>query len=87
MKKGMNPGAVQQMASQTSAAGEDIRAKFDAALSRVEELDWTGDDADTFRGEFADSIGQLVQAVVQGTQDFADRANSNAQNQIETSGA
>ncbi|EWS80875.1 hypothetical protein BF93_01190 [Brachybacterium phenoliresistens] len=85
MKKGMNPAAVQQMATQISTAGEDVRGKFDGANARIQELDWTGEDADRYRGEFADQIGQLVQQVVQGAQDFSDRAIQNAQQQTDTS--
>lgn len=85
MKKGMNPEAVQQMATQITSAGEDVSSKYEAAAGRVQELDWTGEDADRYRGEFTDQIGQLVQQVVQGAQDFADRATQNAQQQTETS--
>lgn len=85
MKKGMDPTAVQKMGQQTEEAGQNVQELFSRASSRVSELDWTGEDRDAFVQEFESTIGQLVQAVVQQTSEFASRAAENATQQIDAS--
>lgn len=85
MKKGMTPGAVEQMAGEIEQAGEEVRQIFQKATDRVTEIDWTGDDRDRFVTEFGDTIGQLVEGVVQNCTAFADRGRADAKEQVRVS--
>ena len=85
MKKGMTPEVVEQMAEQIRGAGDDTNAAYTTVQGRVTDFDWTGEDRDRYVSDFDSSIGQLVQQVRQQAQDFADRAQRNAQEQREAS--
>ncbi|APX34697.1 hypothetical protein BH708_06965 [Brachybacterium sp. P6-10-X1] len=85
MKKGMNPEAVEQMGTQITEAGEQVRQIYSKAQGRVSELDWTGEDRDQYVSEFEGELGQLVDQLVQQTTELADRASRNANAQREAS--
>ncbi|WP_114855642.1 hypothetical protein [Brachybacterium sp. YJGR34] len=85
MKKGMTPESVEQMGTQIQDAGEQTSQIYQQVQGRVEEFDWTGEDRDRFVSEFGDSVGQLVQQVLQQTGDFAQRASQNAAAQRDAS--
>ncbi len=79
MKKGMNPEAVDQMATQIDDAGSTVQQLYTKLQSQVTDLDWTGDDRDRYVSDFDDSVGgQLVQQLLQRASDLAERARSNA---------
>lgn len=81
MKKGMTRASVEQMATEIEQAGEDIRQTFQKASDRLTGLDWTGDDRERFVSEFADSVGGLVDQVVQGCTTFAERGRADSAEQ------
>ena len=85
MKKGMDPEAVEQMASQIQQAGERVQELYTTAQNRVAELDWTGDDREQYVADFDSSVQQLVQQVKQQAEDFAERARQNATEQRDAS--
>ncbi|MGP9539765.1 WXG100 family type VII secretion target [Brachybacterium sp. AOP43-C2-M15] len=85
MKKGMTPESVEQMAQQIQDSSDRVQQTFQQVSSRVQEFDWTGEDRDRFVSEFSDTLGQLVQQVVQQLGDFSERGTRNAQQQREAS--
>lgn len=85
MKKGMNPEAVEQMAQQITDAADRANEVYQRVLSRVQELDWTGEDRDRYVSEFESTVGQAVQQLVQQAGDLSERATRNAAEQREAS--
>src|SRR5699024_12436025 len=85
MKEGMTPEAVEQMGQQIQQVGEDAQRIFQQIADRVQSFDWTGEDRDRYVSEFSDSLGQMVQQVVQQCGDFSNRASQNASQQREAS--
>ncbi|WP_241237424.1 hypothetical protein [Brachybacterium saurashtrense] len=81
MKKGMNPEAVDQMATAMTESGETVRNLFEQTASRVEGFDWTGEDRDRYVSEFRDGLGALTEQVVSRAGELAERARANAQAQ------
>lgn len=77
MKKGMNPEAVEQMATQITDTADQANQLFNQARQALEGLDWTGEDHDTYFAAFED-LAQLVQDMVRQAGEFAERATSNA---------
>lgn len=77
MKKGMNPEAVEQMATQISDGADQANQLFNQAREALEGLDWTGEDRDTFLSGFED-VAQSVQDLVRQATEFAERATTNA---------
>lgn len=81
MKKGMTRESVEQMATEIEQAGEDIRQVFQKVSDRVSGLDWTGADRDRYVSEFADSVGTMVDQVVQNCTSFAERGRADSAEQ------
>ena len=81
MKKGMVPEAVEQMGQRIEESGEEAQQIYRQAFSRLEGLDWTGDDRDRFVSEFEGTVGQAVQQLQQRAMALADKARQNAQAQ------
>lgn len=85
MKKGMNPEAVDQMATQITDAADQANEVYQRVLARVQEFDWTGEDRDRYVSEFESTVGQAVQQLVQQAQDLSERASKNASEQRDAS--
>ncbi|MGY5765866.1 hypothetical protein ACXET9_11760 [Brachybacterium sp. DNPG3] len=78
MKKGMNPVAVEQMATSIDDAVETIQELFTTLQGQVTDLDWTGDDRDRFVSDFSDTVGGAAQRLAQQGGDLAERGRTNA---------
>ncbi|MFC7376558.1 hypothetical protein ACFQS2_05145 [Brachybacterium sp. GCM10030267] len=84
-KKGMNPEAVEKMATEITQAGDQAQQIYTQVLGRVTEFDWTGEDRDKYVSAFEGDLGNLVQQIVQQCTEFSERATKNATEQREAS--
>lgn len=85
MKKGMNPEAVEAVASSVEALAEEIRGVYEARMTQVTDLDWTGQDRDQYLSEFDSEVGGANQSVISQLDAFVERLRSNVRQQRETS--
>ncbi|SLM95494.1 WXG100 family type VII secretion target [Brachybacterium nesterenkovii] len=84
MKKGMNPEAVEQLATSVQDATDQATQLYNTARDALEGLDWTGEDRDRYVSEFEDLGSQVQDLVRQGTE-LAQRLTTNAQQQRQAS--
>ncbi|HIY24686.1 MAG TPA: WXG100 family type VII secretion target [Candidatus Brachybacterium merdigallinarum] len=85
MKKGMDPEAVEQLATQIEETGQEIQGEFQRVQGRVSEFDWTGEDRDQYVAEFDGTIAEQISQIVQTANEFGERARKNAAEQREAS--
>lgn len=78
MKKGMNPEAVDQLATQEITTGEEISRIYQNSADQLNGLDWTGEDRDRFVSDYENDLGTQTDRVVQRLTELAERANNNA---------
>lgn len=79
--KGMNVEEVRRMATQLRDAAEEITRIEQELTSGLEEVDWTGPDADRFRGEWSGEMVPALQQVMTAVQELGQTADSNAAEQ------
>lgn len=83
--KGMNVEEVRGMARQLRDAAEEITRIEQELTSGLEGVDWTGPDADRFRGQWAAEMVPALQQIMNSVNDLGDTADRNAAEQESTS--
>lgn len=73
------------MASQLRDAAEEITRIEQELTSGLEDVDWTGPDADRFRGQWSGEMVPALQQVMTAVTDLGDSADRNAAEQETTS--
>ena len=83
--KGMNVDEVKRMSGQLRDAAEEI-TRIEQELTRgLEDVDWTGPDADRFRGQWSGEMVPALQQVMKAVEELGQTADSNAAEQEATS--
>ncbi|WP_087483432.1 WXG100 family type VII secretion target [Brachybacterium massiliense] len=83
--KGMNVEEVRRMSAQLREAAEEI-TRIEQELTRgLEDVDWTGPDADRFRGQWAGEMVPALQQIMNSVNELGDSADRNAAEQEATS--
>ena len=83
--KGMNVEEVRRMSAQLREAAEEI-TRIEQELTRgLEDVDWTGPDADRFRGQWAVEMVPALQQIMNSVNELGDSADRNAAEQEATS--
>ena len=83
--KGMNVDEVKRMSGQLSDAAEEI-TRIEQELTRgLEDVDWTGPDADRFRGQWSGEMVPALQQIMNAVNELGDTADRNAAEQEATS--
>lgn len=83
--KGMIVEEVRQMASQLREAAEEIGTIEQELTSGLEAVDWTGPDADRFRGQWSGEMVPALQQIMQAVAELGETAERNADEQAEVS--
>lgn len=79
--KGMAVEEVRRMAGMLTDAAEEITRIKDELTAGLEEVDWTGPDADRFRGEWNSEMVQSLQEIAQAVSEMGETAQRNASEQ------
>lgn len=79
--KGMAVEEVRRMAGMLSDAAEEITRISDELTQGLEEVDWTGPDADRFRGQWESEMVQSLQEISQTVAEMGQTAERNAAEQ------
>ena len=83
--KGMNVDEVKRMSGQLRDAAEEI-TRIEQELTRgLEDVDWTGPDADRFRGQWSGEMVPALQQIMNAVNELGDTADRNAAEQESTS--
>ena len=83
--KGMNVEEVKRMSGQLRDAAEEI-TRIEQELTRgLEDVDWTGPDADRFRGQWSGEMVPALQQIMDAVNELGDTADRNAAEQEATS--
>ncbi|WP_341856055.1 WXG100 family type VII secretion target [Brachybacterium sp. GPGPB12] len=83
--KGMNVDEVKRMSGQARDAAEEI-TRIEQELTRgLEDVDWTGPDADRFRGQWSGEMVPALQQIMNAVNELGDTADRNAAEQEATS--
>ncbi|MEE1616821.1 WXG100 family type VII secretion target [Brachybacterium sp. J153] len=79
--KGMNVEEVRRMATQLREAAEEITRIEQELTSGLEGVDWTGPDADRFRGQWSGEMVPALQQIMTAVDELGDTADRNASDQ------
>ena len=83
--KGMNVDEVKRMSGQLRDAAEEI-TQIEQELTRgLEDVDWTGPDADRFRGQWSGEMVPALQQIMNAVNELGNTADRNAAEQEATS--
>ncbi|WP_227488334.1 WXG100 family type VII secretion target [Brachybacterium subflavum] len=80
-EKGMDVDQVLKMAKQLSSAAEDITTMQSDLTTGLEEVDWTGPDADDFRGTWESEMVPALKSIQTAVEQLGATAESNASEQ------
>src|SRR5699024_8973508 len=83
--QGMNVEEVRRMAGQLHEAAEEITRIEQELTSGLEGVDWTGPDAERFRGQWSGEMVPALQQIMNAVRDLGDSADRNASQQETTS--
>lgn len=83
--KGMSVDEVRRMARDLADAAEEIEQMRTELTTGLEEVDWTGPDADRFRGLWADEMAPALEDLSTAIAALSTTAETNAQEQESTS--
>lgn len=83
--QGMNVEEVRRMAGQLHEAAEEITRIEQELTSGLEGVDWTGPDAERFRGQWSGEMVPALQQIMSAVSDLGDSADRNASQQETTS--
>src|SRR5690625_292619 len=81
----MNVEEVRRMAGQLREAAEEITRIEQELTSGLEGVDWTGPDADRFRGQWAGEMIPALHQIMSAVNHLGDSAARNAAEQAATS--
>lgn len=82
---GMDVAAVRSLASHLSAKADEIESIANMLSSQLDMVQWVGQDAQTFRGEWQGTHRAQLHTVATALRDAATRANANANQQEQAS--
>ncbi len=83
--KGMNVEEVKRMSGQLRDAADEI-TRIEQELTRgLEDVDWTGPDADRFRGQWSGEMVPALQQIMNAVGELSESADRNAAEQEATS--
>lgn len=83
--KGMNVEEVRRLAGQLRDAAEEITRIEQELTSGLEGVDWTGPDADRFRGQWSGEMIPALQQIMNSVNELGESADRNAAEQEATS--
>ncbi|TDP75648.1 WXG100 family type VII secretion target [Brachybacterium sp. AG952] len=83
--KGMNVDEVKRMSGQLRDAAEEITRIKQELTRGLEDVDWTGPDADRFRGQWSGEMVPALQQIMNAVNELGDTADRNAAEQEATS--
>lgn len=83
--KGMNVEEVRRMSMQLREAAEEITRIEQELTSGLEGVDWTGPDADRFRGQWSGEMIPALQQIMNAVAELGDTAERNIAEQESTS--
>lgn len=75
------------MARQLREAAEEITRIEQELTNGLEEVDWTGPDADRFRGQWSGEMIPALQQIMNSVNELGETADRNAAEQEATSGS
>lgn len=84
-EKGMDVDQVLRMAKQLNSAAEDITTMQSELTTGLEEVDWTGPDADDFRGSWESEMVPALKNIQSAVEQLGSTAESNASEQASVS--
>jgi len=79
--KGMNVDEVRRMSGQLREAAAEITRIEQELTSGLEGVDWTGPDADRFRGRWSSEMVPALQRIMTSVHELGDTADRNAAEQ------
>lgn len=82
---GMDIEGVRRLAQQMQAKGDEIDSIANTLTGMLEGVEWKGQDAEQFRGEWNGALRNMLNQVVQALRDASQKANNNANQQEQTS--
>ena len=83
--QGMNVEEVRRMSAQLRDAAEEITRIEQELTGGLAEVDWTGPDADRFRGQWQSEMVPALQQIMNSVTELGDTADRNAAEQESTS--
>lgn len=83
--KGMNVEEVKRMSAQLRDAAEEITRIEQELTSGLADVDWTGPDADRFRGQWQSEMVPALQQIMNSVNELGESADRNASEQEATS--
>lgn len=83
--QGMNVEEVRRMSAQLREAADEITRIEQELTSGLEGVDWTGPDADRFRGQWAGEMVPALQQIMSAVSELGETAERNAAEQAATS--
>ena len=79
--KGMNVEEVRRMSGQLREAADEITRIEQELTSGLEGVDWTGPDADRFRGQWSGEMVPALQQIMNSVHELGETADRNAAEQ------
>lgn len=79
--EGMNTEEVRRMAAQLREAAEEITRIEQELTSGLEGVDWTGPDADRFRGQWSGEMVPALHRIMTSVEELGHSAERNASQQ------
>ncbi|MGO1353863.1 WXG100 family type VII secretion target [Brachybacterium tyrofermentans] len=79
--KGMDVDEVRRMSGQLREAAAEITKIEQELTSGLEGVDWTGPDADRFRGQWSSEMVPAMQRIMTSVHELGDTADRNAAEQ------
>lgn len=84
---GQDIGEVRQLANQLTTKAEEIQGIMTQLNSRINQVHWTGPDADKFKSDWNGQHVSQLKTVISVLKDAGQRAQRNASEQEQTSNA
>lgn len=82
---GMDPGAVRALAAQLNAKADEIRTIANNLSTALENTQWLGNDATSFRSDWQSHHRTQLYSVADALSDASSRATNNAEQQEQAS--
>lgn len=84
---GQDIGEVRQLANQLTTKAEEIQGIMTQLNTRINQVHWTGPDADKFKSDWNGQHVSQLKTVISALRDAGQRAQRNASEQEQTSNA
>jgi uncharacterized protein YukE len=82
---GADVEALRTLAGQLHSRADEVETFMNGLRTQLEQVNWTGPDADGFRNEWHNTHGPQLMAVVTALRGASTSASTNAQQQEDTS--